>query len=394
MDYITPQEAAAQWGISLRRVQVFCAEKRIPGAKQMGRQWLIPADARRPGDGRKRTGTKPADQCPYHFPFLVYSPFYARPEALSEDERRLLEAQILTLRGDYVASAHICNALIAASPGVSVRFGAVAANVYNNILLGQYTEVLSGMQALEAIRGEDPDHEEDYRLIITALGFQFSYDDGLSRSITVGRLSPDALILYRCFLLQMMVFSRALESTGALRFFGVFCRELEDAGIAPALVSIHGSLAMLCERAGDMTGAKANISDACHIAHEDGLLSLLAKVSMLNPDAYRKRLKHYGEAFVHQLDHIAQQNMSGWRTVFNSAKGVSLFPELPPEEGEIMLLLSYGMSNKAIADIKGVSEMEMAQRIGAIGKALGYSTKAGLAAYAKRFFILPETPEL
>ncbi|NLX18714.1 MAG: helix-turn-helix domain-containing protein [Desulfobulbus sp.] len=54
MDYETAEEAAKRWGISVRWVQALCRGRRIPGAKQLGRIWLIPQGAARPADQRFR----------------------------------------------------------------------------------------------------------------------------------------------------------------------------------------------------------------------------------------------------------------------------------------------------------------------------------------------------
>lgn len=52
MDYVTAKEKANEWGISLRRVQLFCEQGRIPGVTHMGKMWIIPKDAERPSDKR------------------------------------------------------------------------------------------------------------------------------------------------------------------------------------------------------------------------------------------------------------------------------------------------------------------------------------------------------
>ena len=52
MDYLSTQETAAKWGVSLRNVQRLLRENRIPGAKKYGGAWLIPADAKKPMDPR------------------------------------------------------------------------------------------------------------------------------------------------------------------------------------------------------------------------------------------------------------------------------------------------------------------------------------------------------
>ena len=50
--FITVKQASEKWGISDRRIRVLCAEGKISGAYQEGRSWKIPADARKPADGR------------------------------------------------------------------------------------------------------------------------------------------------------------------------------------------------------------------------------------------------------------------------------------------------------------------------------------------------------
>lgn len=54
LEYISAPEAAKKWGISERRVQKLCEEKRIPGVAKFSRMWLIPKDAEKPVDGRRK----------------------------------------------------------------------------------------------------------------------------------------------------------------------------------------------------------------------------------------------------------------------------------------------------------------------------------------------------
>ena len=50
--YITASEVAERWNISQRRVQVLCAEGRIPGVFKLSESWAIPEDAEKPKDTR------------------------------------------------------------------------------------------------------------------------------------------------------------------------------------------------------------------------------------------------------------------------------------------------------------------------------------------------------
>jgi hypothetical protein len=54
MDYMSCADAATKWGISERRVQKLCEGERIPGVSKFGSVWLIPKDAEKPVDGRKK----------------------------------------------------------------------------------------------------------------------------------------------------------------------------------------------------------------------------------------------------------------------------------------------------------------------------------------------------
>lgn len=54
LQYITAREAAEKWNISQRRVSILCAENRIPNVAMLGNMWIIPRDAEKPVDMRKK----------------------------------------------------------------------------------------------------------------------------------------------------------------------------------------------------------------------------------------------------------------------------------------------------------------------------------------------------
>lgn len=58
LEYISVSETAKKWGISERRVQKLCEESRIPGIAKFSYMWLIPKDAEKPTDGRKKENQK------------------------------------------------------------------------------------------------------------------------------------------------------------------------------------------------------------------------------------------------------------------------------------------------------------------------------------------------
>ena len=58
MEFMTASKAAELWHISQRRVQVLCAEGRIPGVFKLGDAWAIPSDSSKPCDSRLKKTKK------------------------------------------------------------------------------------------------------------------------------------------------------------------------------------------------------------------------------------------------------------------------------------------------------------------------------------------------
>ena len=52
MTYMTVQQAAEAWGLSVRQVQVYCNRGRVPGAQKFGIAWQIPSGTPKPEDAR------------------------------------------------------------------------------------------------------------------------------------------------------------------------------------------------------------------------------------------------------------------------------------------------------------------------------------------------------
>ena len=61
MDYITTNEAAKLWGITVRQVQSKCDSGEVDGVIRIGRMWLIPKSTSKPLDGRTKAAKKSTD---------------------------------------------------------------------------------------------------------------------------------------------------------------------------------------------------------------------------------------------------------------------------------------------------------------------------------------------
>lgn len=112
MNKITVQQAAEKWNISVRRVQDYCRNGKIPGAERLGSNWLIPEDSLRPADGRRKAAKLEAQKdipMPRKSAFLYMTDLYSVPGTADEcvlslsghpEAQALLAAEIAYGRGE------------------------------------------------------------------------------------------------------------------------------------------------------------------------------------------------------------------------------------------------------------------------------------------------------
>lgn len=70
-DTMFVKDAAKLWNISERRVSALCKNGKIKGAIKNGKSWLIPADAKKPEDGRIKSGVYIKNILPKNLPLPV-----------------------------------------------------------------------------------------------------------------------------------------------------------------------------------------------------------------------------------------------------------------------------------------------------------------------------------
>lgn len=67
MEYISVKEAAEKWGITSRMVNYYCESERIKDTQKIGNMWVVPKDATKPDDGRRKklfvSGEATANAC-------------------------------------------------------------------------------------------------------------------------------------------------------------------------------------------------------------------------------------------------------------------------------------------------------------------------------------------
>ena len=146
MDYLTVRETAEKWNLSIRMVQQFCTQGRIPGAQKFGKVWAIPADAAKPQDPRfapKQETAVPADLLDHtNLMPLMNTTFHpgrclATVEAMKEGlQRNIAQAEYYYFTGKPEEAARAAEPYLT-SPDMGARLSACLLYAYANLSIHQ-----------------------------------------------------------------------------------------------------------------------------------------------------------------------------------------------------------------------------------------------------------------
>ena len=130
VDYITIKKASEKWGLSTRRVQDLCKQGAISGAVLWERTWMIPKNAEKPADRRRKdvADTKPV-VIPERNSFMSMTNTYkeagSAEKVLSsfedELERDIFEMQLRFYQGNFEASKRIGLSYLQSDAGLHQR---------------------------------------------------------------------------------------------------------------------------------------------------------------------------------------------------------------------------------------------------------------------------------
>ncbi len=125
MKFISSKQAAQAWGISPRRVALLASQGRISGAILTGNTWLIPDNAEKPADSRRKEFALQSKEPEAElYPYIVC---FVRSEdqvnRFSPEEKQLYRACTLYEAGDFDAAAQLVEPLLTCTQ-LNIRLGA------------------------------------------------------------------------------------------------------------------------------------------------------------------------------------------------------------------------------------------------------------------------------
>lgn len=400
MEYITAKAAAEKWGVTPRRVQILCSQKKIKGAYRFGKSWMIPVTAILPSMAR---GDEPHLPLPRKTPFLDMTDLYTRvgeadicAEMLvnNPEAYELFKAQIAYRRGEIDKVYDRARYFLSAHSGFYAILGGGMLLALCAIWRG---DIYLWNEAKKHIC-EAPSTTEDEREIISlALAIIDSsiYDNkdypewfvrGNFEALPADA-HPSAKVYYIKYL-YMAAFAIAsgqfnLQGVQGLALMKMIPNTIEplitqavvDKTLIPEIY-LRMSCAVAYYNSGEKERAILHIDKALSLSLPDRLYGLLAEYVRHFHGLLEERIVLQDASALDQIMKLYDIYKVGWARLSSQMRNKSIATNLTAKEHEVAKLSAFGFTVKEIAAMLYVSESTIKQTIARVVNKTGIQDRS------------------
>ncbi len=386
MNKITAQQAAEKWNISLRRVQDYCKNGKIPGAERFGINWMIPDDAQKPADGRCK---KEKIQASYRSGILRRSPFLDMTDLYSEagsadrvikeishneETRALFEAAITYSRGEIDTVYEQARYFLDNRDGF---YAVISGSVLLSLVAMWEGDLNLWNEARRHLLEAPCKSEEDRDILALSVAAADSairntkdFPDWFKRGCfdKLPRDSQPAAKVYFIKYLFIEAQELALGKTefediygfGLMRALPFIMEPMISQMVVDKIILAEIYLRLLCgvayHQCGNNTLAAEHIDRAIILCLADGLYGPLCehrrqlgsflddRIAGIDPDALKK------------VKELHKKLHSGWTQLHNAVMKNTISAHLSPREREVARLVCFGLSDAQISKRLFISE--------------------------------------
>lgn len=412
MNMITAQEAALKWGVSLRRVQDYCKKGKIEGAQRFGLNWMIPEDANRPPDGRRKS--QGSEKKAIHQRLLRKSPFlnmtdlYSEPgsaDRVIDELKEYPESQAL-----FTAEIHYCRG--------EIEKVLEYANLFLESHSGFYATISGGMQlALVAMwRGDEELYLKAKKHLYEAPWKSELDRDIISLSVAAcdllirntsqfpewfyrGRFEnlpadahPAAWVYYIKFLIiqaQDLAAERSyrneVSGLGLMRTYPYIIEPMISQAVVDKTVIAEIYLRLLCSvcyhQAGDDENAAFHLDRAILLCLPDRLFGILCEWRRQLGLFMDERLMLADPMAAKKVKELHRSMQEGWTKLHNAVLQNNVSARLSDREREVARLVAFGLSDQQIAEQLHLTKASVKSMIQMVRNKTGVKDRSNFGAY-------------
>lgn len=377
MQYISAKQAAEKWDVTVRRVQDMCKGHMIDGAVRWGRDWMIPADAKRPGDRRRKFSIGKEEslaQLPRKNPAILMSNIYHIPgtaddvaQTLSERPvaQALFRAQLAYCRGELDTCRALVEPLLQRPRSHDLQIGCGVIMAMCAISKGDLELWNLAKEQIKTAHCHDQRDRYAVDFWLAAVECEIretnTFPLWFARGcfdVLPGDSFPGARFYYLRYL-YLMGHEYALGHRGEpdaqnkMSLFPCIAEPLiaQNRKEGAIISEIYTRLICACayHDLGNDAMAIHHLDIAIALALPDRLYMLLAEYRRQLDFLMDERLNLADPAAVVQVRNLNKQFLNGWTVLHNGQRGRMVSNELTTREREVAKHAAFGLSNKEIA---------------------------------------------
>lgn len=394
MEYITAQEAARKWGISVRLVQKYCAGGRIRDVVKFGQSWGIPENAVKPsgprGKKEKNQGTAAGGELFSGLMPLMNSAFEPGHcleviEAMEDgSEKDIAMAEYYYFSGQPEQAVEAAEVYLT-SPDTGARLSACLIYAYANLSEGN---IQHARHALDEIRNTLAAGEEKNACVHAIEAFVTFVS-----SVLLHLPLPDSIPPTEAFLSDLPPGVRAFALYTMAHYLYLKEEYGKSAGIAEATLAMGADkypipaiylhlVAVMDYMSMKNAGmARKHLLAAWETARPDYLIEGMGEHHGLLGGMLEAVIKPEWPEDFKRIIAITYRFSTGWRRIHNPETGHDVADDLTTTEFAAAMLAARGWTNQEIAEHMNISPNTVKQYISAVLQKLDIHQRRELKKY-------------
>lgn len=370
MDYLTVQQTAEKWNLSVRTVQQFCSQGRIPGAQKFGKSWAIPADAEKPKDPRleqrpipevlpgsgllDRTNLMPLMNTPFQ-PGQCLAAVRSMTKGVQRD---IALAEYNYFSGKPEEAARKAAAYLT-SKDMGARLSACLIYAYANLSIGEIRLAKFALGELNAAliaAGKQSPQFQAASAFVAAAGavlLHLPLPKGLQTTENFLPLLPMGLRAFALYVQAHYLYLKKDYGHSAGTVEATLAMGAERYPIPAIYLHLVAVMDYMSLRQTEM--AKAHLLSAWALARPDDLIEGLGEHHGLLGGMLEAVIKPEWPEDFKRIIAITYRFSAGWRKVHNPETGHDVADDLTTTEFAASMLAARGWTNQEIADHMHIS---------------------------------------
>jgi len=384
LDYFTAKQAAEKWGITANRITILCKGGKIPGAMQIGSQWMIPNGTKKPADGRTKKAKEAANEVPFRFPLYVNCRIEDFIPPLTGEESLLRNAQLDYYACRFDPARETFDGLSKRSENTCIKIMALFYLCSLSVEAYGGANFLNNFHRLQLEFAKEFPHKKDMEVVMPWLYTIMVQPQAVSDNLHIDPLydySPTVqpLISY----LSCYHSSKSFSSKNTdvhLDVYEMLCGQLLQTSHYYEACELHFLLFLAYYVTMQTEAMLRHLKKGLALVQEYGFYMIAASYEFYYQDTFAITFQEFPADFVKRIQHSSKrvgQSVGAFAEKYNHT---DIFIILSKDDYRYLMFAFQGNSNKSVARILHISERTVAAHYAALYEKLGIKGKQELVA--------------